>query len=223
MASSSPPVCFGQRWEAHHPECAGGLDPAYSHPRTKSHKRDKCQWYSSCASRTASANLGTKLISPQQLVRHQQPQHSQMPPMPQPFQNVVRSAQPQMQYMQQAIAQTPMAVPQMPYQQMMQPAPQPFVGHAQPMMVHPAAASMPWAVPMNYASPGMQAPAFLTVPEPLIPGQSLTRPFMATMGRTLLKALGMSAANWFDHVPWNPWPYPQQNYSAPPTTQTPST
>lgn len=205
--SNSPPICFGKRWEAHHPECAGGLDPTYTHPVKNTHVRDRCKWYTSCASRTAANNLGSKLVPPQQLVRHPTPQ---MPTMPQPFQAVVKGVDQAAQNVRNQAAATVMAVPQM-----QMPYAHPMIGQPAPMMVHPAHASLPWAVPMNYPAPGMQSPAFLTVPEPIIPGQGLSRPFFATMGRSLLKALGMAAANWFDHVPWNPWPYHQQMYSAP--------
>lgn len=137
--------------------------------------------------------------------------------MPQPFNHVVRGVNQAAANIKQQVINAPMSVPQAPqFQYPMQPQQQP-VHYAQPQsMTHPAYATMPWAVPVNYPGAGMQVPSFLTVPEPIIPGQSLTRPFFSTMGRTLLKALGMSAANWFDHVPWTPWPQPHYSVPNPP-------
>jgi len=207
--SNSPPICFGKSWEAHHVECNGGLDPAYTHPKRGDHKRDRCSWYTHCASRTAASKLQPeKLVPAANLVK------SSMPVMPQPFQAVVQGVRTASQHVAQQVGNIQVRIPNMPAPvapvQMTPQYPQYQQGYG--VMTHPAAASVPYAVPMNYSSPGMQMPAYLTVPEPIIPGQSLVRPFAATMGRSVLKALGHAAANWFDHIPWNPWPYQQQNY-----------
>lgn len=202
MSSNSPPSCYGKHWAAHHVECNGGLDPAYTHPERGDHKRDRCSWYSHCAARTAASRLPSErqqLIPPTNL-------KPQPPALPQTYQSVLQGARTAGQHIQQQVGNIQVRhFPTMPHAPApMSPPPQ--QQHAT-MMAHPSMASMPQMVPMNYPASGMQIPAYLTVPEPIIPGQGLARPFVATMGRSVLKALGHAAANWFDHVPWNPWPY----------------
>lgn len=206
MSTNSPPACFGKSWEAHHVECNGGLDPAYTHPRRGDHKRDRCSWYTHCASRTAAGKLQPAGVVPvANLVK------PTMPTMPQPPQATVQSVRAASQSVAQQVGNIQVRVPNAPVQQAPQYQQQPPMQYGYGAVAHPSMTSMPYAVPMNYPAPGMQMPAYLTVPEPIIPGQSLMRPFAATMGRSVLKALGHAAANWFDHIPWNSWPYQPPN------------
>jgi len=218
--SDKPPIeCFGLHWDPNNVRCKGGLDPTWTNQRAAEelrvygrtkiplHKRDRCVWEGACSSRT-----GATRLSQQQVM---QPTRYAPPPLPQQFHTSVRQVpQPQQSLVQWAPPRPHPLVQNVQNMQNMQHMQQPPLYHPG-QMVHPAMAAMPMSVPMNYPAPGMQAPAFLTVPEPIIPGQSLTRPFFATMGRTILKALGMSAANWFDHVSWNSHANPYQQYPPP--------
>lgn len=199
------PACYGELWEAQHPQCYGGLDPAFTHPTRKDHRHDRCHLYSSCASKTSANRLSRQasptsttpqqVIPAQNLVRHHQPQH-----MPAPFQSIVRHVHngTQAAAAQAANLQAPSI--QIPYAH---PA-----THAQGPMVHPAHASAPWQVPMNFQVPGAQMPAYLTVPEPIFPGEGTFKPLVRTILRSVLKAGCHSMANFFDHVPMTPWPAP---------------
>lgn len=66
------PACFGQ-WEPSAKECAGGLDPAYTHPITGEKKRDLCKFYEACGSRSEASKLDSswspRLIPPSSLYR----------------------------------------------------------------------------------------------------------------------------------------------------------
>lgn len=213
--ANSPPSCFGKHWVANNVKCNGGLDPTFTHPRTGSNKRDRCPWYTACGARMSANNLQPQqqLVPVQNLNRNK----AQPPPVPNPFQqtlggflqggtNVARQfGNIQVRHPKPAQVQVQPQVPQAPQQQPQQIM---FAGHPSPPYVHPAMASMPAHVPSNFSAPGMQMPAYLTVPEPIVPGQSLARPFAATVMRSMLKAFGHATANWFDHVPMNAWgPY----------------
>lgn len=207
---SGIPACFGKSWEAKSTVCAGGLDPAYLHPEG-GHKRDRCRYYGSCASRTTAANLQqerAQTISASTLVR-------QPPKIHDPFQGMLRNIQSGATQVAQRVGNIPVKpqtqiLPSIPSMPTMPTAPQ--VAHtpqAPQGYVHPSMASVPHMVPVNHQMPGTQMPSYLTVPEPIIPGQGLGRPFAATVGRSIMKAVGHTIANWFDHVPWNPFPpYP---------------
>jgi hypothetical protein len=200
--STSPPPCFGKSWEANHPECAGGLDAAYRNPRDQSNRRDKCAWFSACATRTVAARVAQHQPSTQQVIpvshlvrQPMQPQPAQPSPIPQPFQSIVKGVNQAAQSMtQQTMSMQARFTP---------PPGQPYYGQPSPLMVHPSQASMPWVVPMNYPAPGTQMPSFLTVPEPL--GSSLGRMLIATIARSMVKAGCWAMANWVDHIPLTPW------------------
>lgn len=70
------PHCFGQ-WDPSAKECAGGLDPAYSHPVSGEKKRDTCKFYESCGSRTEASKLDASwspnLIQASSLHRQKEP------------------------------------------------------------------------------------------------------------------------------------------------------
>ena len=179
------PTCLGERWEARASECAGGLDPAYVNPKDGSNKRERCAWYSQCAAKTAAQKLPALVqVRPSKVPSfqpQQQPQQQQQVPVQPPYQQ-------QYQYPQQM-----MPVPQQPA----------------PMMVPPQQAQVPYMVPMNFAPQGMQMPGYLTVPEPIVPGQHWGKRLGFSVARSMAKAAGHTIANFFDHTPFNPW-YPQQ-------------
>jgi len=64
MFTDNKPSCFGKLWDKECAECAGGLDPAYSHPRTGSHIRQVCDYYSSCGARAQLSKYRTPEKAP---------------------------------------------------------------------------------------------------------------------------------------------------------------
>lgn len=200
------PSCFGKNWEAKHPECAGGLDPAYTNPKDGSHHRDRCKWYSQCATRTTANRTSSNFVPSNHLVRHRQP-----PPNPahaaQAFvtgamRGITRASQPHPASGKVQVKPGAQPAPTPPVQ--------PYYGQPATAMVHPAMASNPWAVPMNYQTPGAQIPGYLTVPEPVVMGQHWTHRLGLSLVRAALKAGGHTIANFFDHQPMNPWHPPPQ-------------
>lgn len=192
MTQQQAPTCFGTRWEARAAECAGGLDPAYVNPSDGSNKRERCAWYSQCAARTAAQKMPTASTLVQVRPSKQMQVPSFQPAMPQP--------QPQPQQVQQQPYQQ-----QYQYPQQMMPMPQ----QPAPVMVYPHQAQTPYMVPMNFAPQSMQMSGYLTVPEPIVPGQHWGKRLGFSVVRSMAKAMGHTVANFFDHTPFNPW-YPQQ-------------
>lgn len=204
MQANGPPLCFGKSWEAGHPECAGGADAAYVNPRDGSHRRDRCGYFSACASRTATNRLqldrNPELMPASTLVRPPQPPPAT--PSPQtykPFDTVVNSVSQLARGTSQALQHRP-APPSQVYQTQ--------GGHpmSSPWLVHPAHASTPQYVPMNYTWPGAQMPSYLSVPEPTeVP---LIKRLGFTVLRAMLKAAGHALSNFFDHAPFSKWQPP---------------
>ncbi len=218
--AKTPPVCFGKSWEAKAVQCQGGLDPSYVNQITGSSRRDRCDWYTLCASRTSAFKLQNPQIIPlQQLVRRPAaPVPAQPAPQAhafmQPAQQVARTlAGGVLQGMQQVLPAQP------------QPQQQPYYGNPAPMMVHPAAAASPWAVPANYPMPGAQIPSYLTVPEPVVEGQHWAVRLLFNVARSVFKATGHTLANYADHMTFGQWqapappaqPQPQAPPQAPPS------
>lgn len=179
------PSCFGKSWEAGASECAGGLDPSFVAP-DGSNKRQRCPYFSQCASRTAANKLG------------QQPQ--QVPVAPQPVFPVQPARPPQQQQLVQVKPAQNQPVYQQPQQAQYYPQP------VQQQLVPPQQAQVPYMVPMNFAPAYAQMPGYLTVPEPVIPGQHWGKRLGFSVVRSMLKAGGHTVANFFDHCPFNPWP-----------------
>lgn len=200
------PSCFGKHWDATHPECRGGNDPAYRHPTNGTNRRDQCQWFGAC-----SATTNQQRLAPQPGVAP--------PPMQQPQ---IVPAQALIQHRPAPIA--PVPVPQMPQQQMvhpqmysqvqmqpMQPVQVQQVPQAQQQVVYagnvpytqPPYAVHPSMVPMNQPMPGAATQSFLMVPEPVDPEVSNGRRLMATMMRSMIKAGSLAVANFMDYHPWD--------------------
>lgn len=90
--SQSPP-CYGTNlWSATASECVGGVDPGYTHPITRSHNRERCNWFSQCASMRGSfvtqqpqqRSYAPVLAPPRPPQMMQNPQHFQPYPPPPP-------------------------------------------------------------------------------------------------------------------------------------------
>lgn len=186
------PSCFGKQWEANHPECKGGTDPLYVNPKTGSHVRDRCKWYSQCAQKTVGTRTQQRtggVIPPQQILR---------PPPAPPAPNF---APPMPNQNTQARAAPPPLPAQQP--QMAQPMYQQPVYHNNMPYVQPQMAAMPSAVPMNHAMEGAQVPSFVMVPEPYLnDGTSHGKRLARTMFRSMGKAAGIAFANYMDYYPF---------------------
>ena len=185
--AESLPICFGLRWDAGTVECAGGLDPSFP-----GNKLNRCPYFTQCASKTAANKLG---------------QVGQVPPVPITPKPVfpVHSQQPQ-QLFQVRPSQQQQAYQQPQPQQQYQIQPQPV----QQQLVPPQQAQVPYMVPMNFAPAYSQMPGYLTVPEPIVPGQHWGKRLGWSVMRSMLKAGGHTVANFFDHNPMQMWYPPQQ-------------
>ena len=184
-----PPVCFGKSWSPQAIECKGGLDPLYVNPQDGSHRRAKCSFYERCAPRTCATQMSqhqtnNRLIPPQNLVPQSGPHVAA--PVTQPYQ--ARPAQATIQP-QAGFAQTT-----------------PTNVGAQPAHIAQFGQQM---VPMNFQQPGLQIPAYLTVPEPV----DLGIPWYLRLGREIVRSMakGMfhTGANWVDHNPFGRYKPPQ--------------
>lgn len=184
------PECFGKSWDARAVECAGGLDPSYAAP-DGSNKQPRCPYFIQCASRTA-AHKNQQLQLPQpQVPTSSYPSGFNTRPLT-PAQALVQVRPPapvQPQQLQPAQVSVPV-------QHLQQPT----------MMVPPPQAMVPGLVPMNFAPPYMQMTGYLTVPEPVVPGQHWGKRLGFSVIRSMIKAGGHTVANFFDHCPLSPWP-----------------
>lgn len=179
--TSQPPPCFGLQWSPTDAECSGGLDPQYTHPRTGSHVRERCMYYSTCGSKTQA----TKLLPPAQLMRPQ-PQFGPMGfPPPSPSQQL-QISQAASDFMRR-------------------------YGQAQPMIPAPVMQPQQGFVPQSYGMPvpyqsmvpmSSQMPAYLSVLEPRTEDASLWSILSREMTRSLLKSLGHTIAHFFDTTPF---------------------
>lgn len=189
--------CFGRSWDANAVQCTGGPDPAYL-DENGSNVRSRCKLYAKCATMTVK-NQTTRKDQQQQQVRPvmQTPIHSVVAGITQGAATVLA----RQQAAQQAVVKPVMQQPQ-PM------VPQPYYGYPQPVMVHPMMAQAPYTVPMNYQQPGMQMPAYLTVPEPVLADQHWFWRLMWNIGRSMVKAGAHTTANFVDHTPVNPYQLP---------------
>ncbi len=188
------PPCYGRDWSKDDAECAGGLDPSYTHPKTGSHSRDRCDFYVSCGARTTANRQQPpqpNLIPPQSLFRpplvtppaNNQPQPTQPPP------NVHTGSQTFHQWLQTQYKPGPQVKPGTPLTTMppqTAPAPQP--------MMYPGGAAQPattWQ--LNYA-----LPPFLSTPEFQRPGETIWTVLGREALRAALKGLAHAVAYFFD-------------------------
>lgn len=232
------PMCFGQKHDPNNVKCTGGQDPTYwsgaDHLRRRCSYYNQCQEAMAVQARQ---NVEVKLpmygglpTMPNNSVAQK---HPVLPPMPSmgalTQQQPQRTQQPQMQAplqqvsLQQALAQRapqqqqqvlprPQAMPQ-PQQAMPQQAYGGYYAGQQQQvpvyLVQPQYAPMPAVVPQNHVQPGMQVPAYLTVPEPY--NGHFAPMFINSVMRAGLKGMFHTAANLMDHFPWG-------EYGPPPGT-----
>jgi len=188
------PSCFGTHlWSATDKECVGGPDPGYTHPQTGAHARERCKFYQDCA--TASAQSRAQPFVPVQSLLRQPPAPIGVQPPPRPvaphpgLPSRPPPLQQQYQYPQQQQPQQ--------YQPQVQQA---YAAYAPPHVVQMG----PLQIPMQYQQMGAQIPMYLTMPEPIYPGDSLLKILARTLFRSILKACGHSLASFVDHVPLRP-------------------
>jgi len=184
--ANSPP-CFGSiLWSASAVECIGGSDPAYENPKTGTNVRDRCNYYSSCASAVSSS----RAQQPQLMQIRQNQPGMQGPPRPVPMIPRPQNFVPQPQY--------PQPFQQQPTQQYMQPTQSHYgVQYAPPYV----AQNGPAIVAVPYQQPGHQMPSYLTVPEPVNLNESGWRRLVREIVRSMAKSAGHTTASFFDHNP----------------------
>jgi hypothetical protein len=189
---STQPSCYGKSWDPNHVECKGGLDAAYENPRDKTHRRDRCAWFVPCSqtmnfqgtAQPTPQPVQSQQIIPTRSLLHRpavdvppprpiapQPQPPYTPPRPPTH---IPAPTPSYQHYPQYAAPPPQQQHQ-PMQQYM----------AAPMqMVPPHVAQYgPQLVYQPYQHPSMQMPNYLTVPEPVMEGDS----YMGRLGRDLAR------------------------------------
>lgn len=181
IKEEEPPTCFAKQWDPNHPECTGGLDPQYTHPRTGTHVRETCEFFERCGAETKISRqnrLSSGLVPASALVRQQQPAA------PQTF---------------RAYMQTQQYAQQQPAASFMQSAP------ARPTFPQPYAAQPQPQQQLQYPAPAYQLqylmPGYLTVPEQRTVGGSIWRLLGREVIRAIAKAMGHTVANFFDTNP----------------------
>jgi hypothetical protein len=173
------PSCFGREWNKNEPECAGGPDQGFTHPKSGLHVREPCNFFQSCGVRTqALRQAQSAVVPPQQLLRP--PQQT-----PQTFADFMRlknaeyAEQQRVQAMGGVRPPTPVVQPQQQVQQQV---------HVMGAPHHPAPVYQ-----LNYMMPG-----YLSMPEERLPGEGLFPVLLREVIRSMLKALGHSVSHFFD-------------------------
>lgn len=189
------PSCYGTQWSATAVECTGGPDPAYTHPQTGAHVRERCGYYQVCGATTASARIQHNVPQPALIPTTALARPLPQPPPPAPV-----------QVLPKPVAPNPYIPPKVPPQQFVQQYQQ------QQQQYHPVqyqgqlvppwmAQQGPALVPMQYQQPGTQIPGYLSVPEPVVPGDSWFSRLFREIFRSMFKASAHQTASFFDHTP----------------------
>lgn len=207
---STQPSCFGKSWDPNHVECKGGLDPAYSNPRTGTKVRDECSWFNSCRQQVQGRPLPSPQLLPStSLLRPSAaPQRPMTPPYSPP--RPTYAAPPTHYSLPTAIQHVPQAPPAPQVQHIPIPSYQPQYHppashHQQPQPQHhqvappnyvPAHLAQlgPAYVPMPYQMPGSQMPQYLTVPEPVTDDTHWMQRLLRELFRSVVKAFGHQLA-----------------------------
>lgn len=174
--TSTLPACFGESWGKDDPECKGGYDPTYRHPATGQPIRPACDFFAACGARTQAKQA---LVPPERLVQGgaaSAPAAASATVLPSPA--------PLHTFLSQAAARLPpaLATPQAPPGAMV-----PVRHSAQ-------------TYELNYL-----VPAYLTVPEPRLPGESLWHVLLREALRASIKAVAHAIAH---HVDLHPFRHP---------------
>jgi hypothetical protein len=103
--------------------------------------------------------------------------------------------------------------------------PAPMMQQAAQQLLPPWLAQMgPQLVPVTFQQPGMQMPAYLTVPEPINPEEHWMWRLVREIFRSMVKSTGHTAASFIDHNPLRAYeipPEPQPPVLPPPAQQPP--
>ncbi len=178
------PQCYGKEWEANAPECAGGLDPAFTDPKNGSHIRQKCPFYDSCGARTRIAANGQTTVVPIQ--QQQQVFRPTAPLLPPPSLFQPKPTSPGLQSVAQAVQAASMASHQVrpPIMPVV-----PTVHHSVVGQTYP-----------QYMALDFRMPSYLTVPEPVMPGDTVWSVLGRELIRAGLKAFGHALASFVDRT-----------------------
>lgn len=201
--------CFSLSWEEGHPECAGGVDPLHTNPRTGTHALDRCALYDECGrafkmkeAQKKLASAAQQVIPTNDLLRQQQRIQPYAPPPPPQTRAPGPSYQTQ-QYAQQYTQ--PAQQPQQVYTRPVAPPPQPPAPPQQqqqqlalppPMQYYPSVYS-----PIQTLMPHEAAP-FLTNTEEKIEGVSTWKRILAESLRAGAKGVLQQGAFIVDHTPF---------------------
>ncbi len=178
-----PPDCFARFWDPKSPECAGGADPLFTHPRTGTHVRERCHFFQAC---------GAKLHASQAA---QQVQQRVVPLSSYSFPAVVQATKPMVSGGASRSQVPPMSQPMGPQAMQPQQVMQPMMTHGQ---WHPA--------PTYQFHHGI--PNYLSMPEPHLMGESIWRVLLRELVRGVIKSFGHTLSYFVDTVPIRKQPPP---------------
>ena len=183
------PSCFGKDWDRNVPECAGGPENGYIHPKNGSHVREQCNFFTSCGARTQARNMS--LIPTSSLLR---PPVVTPPPQqtaPQNFSDYIRQQQAQ-HVEQQRLAGMTGARP------VVAPAVVPQAQQITPQMQQHLLQQAHLHYPATTYGLNYQMPSYLSTPEVHEPGESVWSVLMREVVRSMFKALGHAVSHFFD-------------------------
>ena len=178
------PNCFAKMWDQNDPECAGGADADFTHPRTGLHVREQCTFFQACGTRTQA--LRTQNFVPlSQVVRPSPNPAVAVAGPPQTFADFLKQQQAAHVETQRLQAMTSQRPPtQTVMQQQLQNA----------AFISPHAAQHPAPMyQLNYMMPG-----YLSVPELRMPGESVWSVLLREIFRSMFKAFGHAVSHFFD-------------------------
>lgn len=184
--------CYGESWEAQHVECAGGLDPLYTHPINGKHERDRCEMYEQCGQLFRSKRASA-YVPASNLIRTSPTTTVYTPPAPQPQRPIQPYAPPAPPIMVQPRPTYPTqyTVPQPAPQQQQLAPPAPL-----PQQFYPAVYA-----PVQTLLPHEAAP-YLTTHEARVDGVATWKRILVESLRAGAKGMLQQGAYIVDHTPW---------------------
>lgn len=193
---STQPSCFGKSWDPNAVECKGGLDPAYSNPRTGTKLRDACSWFQQCRQQVSAPQLlpSSSLMSRPAIAPPRLPPTGYTPYVPP---KPTYAAPPTHYSLPTAMQVLPQAPPAPQIQHAPQFYHQPMPQHQPPAQNYvPAHVAQlgPAYVPMPYQNPGSQMPQYLTVPEPVNDNVHWATRLFRELFRAVIKSFGHQLA-----------------------------
>jgi hypothetical protein len=214
MSDTESKDCFGKLWEEESPDCAGGLDPLYVNPVNGTKIRTRCVLYDECR-RRMQASEQTKLSD----IRFRSANGARPP-------TVTYSLPPTVPQVKPLIAQPPTTY-SLQQKPTYTPPQAPPVQYAQPNLAntyiqhHPAQQQQSYNPPIQHAMTQAQppsqyfpavfhptlnlqpheAPPFLTVLEPAVPGEAPWKRMIYEALRAAAKGMLSHGVYMVDHIP----------------------